>query len=230
MFPSTAADGKQTIASITGTQVTISTFDNDTQQLYKFGVGDKMLGPREQTGSWAFAILPYIEQDIIYQERNWQVGLPVYICRTRRSPDPTGSVPTDFNGNYESGGWLWGRTDYGANRKTLDSPPVQISVANYTWSPPAAFFTDGMSNTIIIREKASDVNAQGGSRYYDESYFTVGSNGTSRAVAEMTRDGPNINYKDNWGSPHADVVNFLFADGTVRASPTASIPPRWWRR
>jgi prepilin-type processing-associated H-X9-DG protein len=185
-------------------------------QMYRFGVGDKNLGPREQTGSWAFAILPFLEQDIIYQERNWQIGLPVYICRARRSFDPKGSVATDANGNYESGGWLWGRTDYGASRKSLDNRPQQISGANYTWAPPAAHFIDGMSNTIIIGERAYDVTAQGGSWYYDEGYFTGGSNGTSRIVAEMSRDGPNINYKDNWGSPHAEVVNFLFADGTVR--------------
>jgi hypothetical protein len=217
VFPSNGGwDGKQTIQSISGSPVTIQTFDNDTMQAYKFGVGDPKLGPREQTGSWAFSILPYIEQTTLYEQRNWQTGLPVYICQARRSSDPKASVATDSYGNYESGGWLWGRTDYGANRKALDNRPLTLSGANYVWAPPAAHFSDGMSNTILIGEKAYDVTAQAGSWYYDEGYFTGGSNGTSRVVSEMSRDGPKINFKDNWGSPHEDTVHFLFADGTVR--------------
>ena len=217
LFPSNGGwDGKQTIQSITGSAVTIKTFDNDTNREYKFGVGDPKLGPREQTGSWAFSILPHLEQSTIYEQRNWQVGLPVYICGARRNAEPKTSVATDANGTYESGGWRWGRTDYGVNLNACSNRPENLSGANIQWAPPASFFIDGMSNTIMIGEKAYDATAQTGSWYYDEGFFTGGSKGTSRIVPEMTRDGPNINYKDNWGSPHAEIVNFLYADGTVR--------------
>jgi type II secretory pathway pseudopilin PulG len=209
VFPSNGGwDGTQTITSVAGTQVTISTYDHITLQLYKFGVGDPKFSPKDQTGSWAFSILPYVDQTIIYEQRDWKVGLPVYNCRARRNFDPKPSVASDVNGTYESGGWIWGRTDYGINLKACDNRPK---------APSAAYFTDGLSNTIMIGERAYDVTAQAASWYYDEGYFTGGSKGTSRDAPNLSRDGPNINYKDNWGSAHAEVVNFLYADGTVRS-------------
>ena len=58
MFPSNGGwDGKQTIPSAGGTPFTPETFDFTTNQGYKFGVGDPLLGPQQQTGSWGYAIL-----------------------------------------------------------------------------------------------------------------------------------------------------------------------------
>ena len=50
----------------------------------------------------------------------------------------------------------------------------------------------------------------------DEGLFVGGSKGTSRGALGLERDGPGINYKDNWGSPHVVGVHFLFGDGAVR--------------
>ncbi len=208
VFPSNGGwDGRQTIPSANGPPCTVETFDFTTNQSYKFGVGDPKFSPREQTGSWAYAILPYVEQAAMHQNRAWTSGLPLYICGSRRTAEPRTVVAGDAYGNYVSGGWAWGRTDYGVNLKAFDNRPT-------CW--PTSRFTDGLSNTVLVGEKAYDASVQLPSWYYDEGFFVGGSKGTARDAPGLNRDGPNINYKDNWGSAHAEGVNFLFGDGSVR--------------
>src|SRR5262249_43306449 len=61
VFPSNGGwDGKQTISSVNGTPFTPQTFDYTTNGTYRWGVGDPLLIPRDQMGSWAFSILPYV--------------------------------------------------------------------------------------------------------------------------------------------------------------------------
>ena len=85
VFPSNGGwDGKQTILSQAGQPFTPQTFDYTTNQLYQWGVGDPMLMPRDQTGSWAFPILPYVEQEGIYRRRDWTNPVEVYVCPGRR--------------------------------------------------------------------------------------------------------------------------------------------------
>jgi prepilin-type N-terminal cleavage/methylation domain-containing protein len=214
VFPSNGGwDGAQTIPSVSGPPFTPETFDFTTMQGYKFGTGDSKYSPPDQPGSWSYAILPHIDQGTMYEQREWSIGLPLYICRARRSSEAKTLVAGDAQGNYTSGGWAWARTDYGANQLVFESrfaSPLPINC----W--PAARITDGLSNTIFVGEKAYDAEKQALSWYYDEGFFTGGSKGTCRDAVGLNRDGPGINYKDNWGSPHADGVQFLFGDGTVR--------------
>src|ERR1019366_4533851 len=135
-------------------------------------------------------------------------------CPARRPADAKPSVPQDSLGIYTTGGWAWGRTDYGANQILSESrynPTTPITC----WT--AQQITDGMSNTILVGEKAYDAHAQAPNWYYDEPFFTGGSTGTCRGA-------PGINYKDNWGSNHIHGVLFLFADGSVRVFPFATDP------
>jgi prepilin-type N-terminal cleavage/methylation domain-containing protein len=85
VFPSNGGwDGKQTIASTSGAQFTPSTFDFTTNRLYQWGTGDPKFKAREQTGSWAYAILPHIEQPGMFETRQWTAGVSIYICPARR--------------------------------------------------------------------------------------------------------------------------------------------------
>ena len=211
VFPSNGGwDGKQTIQGVNDQPFTPETFDFTTNAAYQFGVGDPMLRPREQTGSWAFSLLPYVEQTAVFRDRDWTLPVPVYICPSRRSPVPTTCVAGDAYGKYKSGGWTWARTDYGCNLQAFADRPTCY---------PANHFVDGLSNTILVGEKSYDRSVQSLSWYYDESFFLGGSKGTSRGAPALVPDAPQpfyVNYKDNWGSAHQVGVHFLFGDGAVR--------------
>ena len=211
VFPSNGGwDGKQTIMDVDGQPFTPETFDYTTNRAFQFGVGDPMLRPREQTGSWGFSLLPYVEQTALFRDRDWTLPVPVYVCPSRRSPAPTPSVAGDAYGKYKSGGWTWARTDYGCNLQAFADRPI-------CW--PANHFRDGLSNTILVGEKSYDRGVQSLNWYYDESFFLGGSKGTSRGAPALVPDAPQpfyVNYKDNWGSAHQVGVHFLFGDGAVR--------------
>jgi prepilin-type N-terminal cleavage/methylation domain-containing protein/prepilin-type processing-associated H-X9-DG protein len=208
VFPSNGGwDGKETILDTGGAPFTPSTFDFTTNQLYKYGVGKPGLTPQDQTGSWGFAILPYMGQEPVYTQRDWTTGNVGYLCSARRAPEPKTVVDQDAWGIYTSGGYAWPRTDYAVNLGAFDNRPLCYADKR---------FTDGLSNTILVGEKAYDVRVQEFNWYFDESYFLGGSKGTSRGAPGLNSDGPSviyINYKDNWGSAHLNGAMFLFGDG-----------------
>jgi prepilin-type N-terminal cleavage/methylation domain-containing protein/prepilin-type processing-associated H-X9-DG protein len=207
VFPSNGGPDGTTIASSTGAQFIPSTFDYTTNQLYLLGVGRPKMKAKDQTGSWGYAILPYIEQENLYNKPQWDVGVQIYVCPARRGPEATPTVAEDKWGKYSGGGFNWARTDYGVNLGAFDNRPKCHSMTR---------FKDGMSNTILIGERAYDVTVQEPNWYFDESFFLGGSKGTSRGAPGLSQDGPGINYKDNWGSAHMGGVYFLFGDGSVR--------------
>ena len=213
VFPSNGGwDGKQTILDVAGSPFTPETFDFTTNAAYRFGVGDPLLAPREQTGSWGYALLPYLDQTAIFNERDWSSAMPLYLCPSRRAPRPTAVVAADAFGKYQSGGWHWARTDYGVNLLGFENRPVCNSEKK---------FTDGLSNTIFVGEKSYDRTVQADNWYFDEPYFLGGSKGTSRGAPALTPDGPAVagsycNYKDDWGSAHEAGVHFVFGDASVR--------------
>jgi hypothetical protein len=221
VYPSNGGwDGKQTILSIQSTPFTPSTHDFTTGQTYQWGVGDPNRKPTDQTGSWGFSLLPYVEQEAMYRKPDWTSAVPTYICSTRREAKAFTIVPQDNFGKYESGGWPWGKTDYAVNLFAFANRPTCRS---------ANTFTDGLSNTILVGEKAYSLREELSSNWYwDEPFFLGGSKGTSRAGLGLLRDSAgdwqDDPYKDNWGSPHTAGVLFLFGDGAVRTVPRSTAP------
>src|SRR5260370_14261781 len=81
---------------------------------YMWGMGDPTQGPKTQTGSWAFSILPYMEEtntfgndSRIYGNNfpvNYSVAVSLFACpsRGRQNPQP--------NGGTDSFNWFYNQT------------------------------------------------------------------------------------------------------------------------
>jgi prepilin-type N-terminal cleavage/methylation domain-containing protein len=194
------------IKNTAGTLVTIYTEDIFDATRISWGVGTPG-GPKGQTGSWAYAILPYVEQSIAYQQLNFQARQPMYLCPSRGRPDPLPTVG-DTLGRYESGGWAWAKSDYCGNSRIMPNYPRYLRIAE---------ITDGLSNTYALGEKAFDRSVHTAtSWYWDEPIFSGGSKGTARAGLVIVPDGTNIPFKENWGSAHPGGAIFGNADGSTR--------------
>jgi prepilin-type processing-associated H-X9-DG protein len=174
---------------------------------YFWGVGEPGRAPKTQTGSWAYAILPFLEEQNVYQTRTWTTPVAFLICPSRRVPQAEPVVSEDDYGRYGGGGWTWGKTDYAANLAAIPVRPRCLSLDD---------FTDGASQTILAGEKAFDRTVETPtSWYWDEPFFLGGSKGTARDGAQILHDHPGILYKGNRGSAHSGGAQFLFADGSV---------------
>jgi prepilin-type processing-associated H-X9-DG protein len=205
-------DGQQTIKDVGGQDFTPSTEDFGAGRTFHWGVGDPRRAPHLQTGSWLFAILPYIEQRQMHQDRSWEVPVEVYVCPSRRSAMAY-PVENDSHGNYEGGGWRWGKSDYAGNSMLIPQLPADP----VRRIERLASITDGLSNTILAGEKAIDPSVQTGSSWYwDEPFFLGGSGSTARRGLGLMRDAVGNDYKTHWGAAHPGGIHFLFGDGSVR--------------
>lgn len=216
VFPSNGGwDGRQWILSVDGQRTYIIVQDATLSFPFHWGIGVPDLSPNAQTGSWAYSILPFIEQQNMYQQRSWMDPVKLYICSSRR-PDTPQVSHNDLNGAYYGGGWLWGKTDYAANRFVIPNRPICLSFAD---------IPDGTSHTIFLGEKAlSPLNYTTGTWYWDEPFFTGGSGGTQRWGEAVVRDSINMGfaYRYNWGSAHIAGAQFVFVDGSVHLIPFAT--------
>jgi prepilin-type N-terminal cleavage/methylation domain-containing protein len=176
-----------------------------------WGVGDPNLPPLLQRGSWAFSLLPYVEQDNVFKTANISAPVRTYMCpsRGRQNPQvcPAGD-PLWAGWCYDSAGRNpWSKTDYAANSYVCVGRGDALGIRN---------ITDGASNTILVGEKSIDPRAYNtGGWYWDEPIFSGNNGGCARNGVCVYRDGPGVNFPNNWGSAHVASTRFLFADGSV---------------
>jgi prepilin-type N-terminal cleavage/methylation domain-containing protein len=222
VFPSNGGwDGKQRIRAVDGSPTFVITYDLTVATAFHWGVGEPPRSPRNQTGSWAYVILPALEQKTIYDQRDWTQPLSIYTCPSRRRPIAQ-EAQNDQYGLYYGGGWKWGKTDYAGNAFVLPNRPNCLGMQA---------IRDGTSNTILVGEKAlNPLLAETGSWYWDEPFFTGGSGGTQRGFGSVAGDGlaivrdsptMGLSFRYNWGSAHQSGAQFSFA--TARQ-------PTWSRR
>jgi prepilin-type processing-associated H-X9-DG protein len=176
---------------------------------FYWGVGDHNRTGFDQTGSCAFALMPFIEQQNLYNQRARTDPVGLFICPSRRQAV---ALPAhdDDHARYNGGGWKWGKTDYAAN--ALICPNSGLPLVAMTG------IKDGTSHTLLAGEKALDPSLfPSGSWYWDEPFFLGGSFGTTRKGDGLVQDrrGDFEAARENWGSAHAAGVNFLFCDGSV---------------
>lgn len=209
LFPSNGGYlGLQFILDVDGNPTRVYTrYKFDPFNFY-WGVGEPGRAPRNQPGSWAYAILPYLEKDEVYTKRSWGSPVAVYICPSRRANVPQ-IVTNDQYGEYNGGGWAWAKTDYAGNFGVISN--------GRRGCRSLVDITDGASNTILIGEKALlPSNYLTGTWYWDEPFFVGGTGGTKRAGTEIVRDGATP-FENKWGAAHPISASFLFADGSTRS-------------
>jgi len=200
-----------------GVQVPLSGSQADTAQTTPQG--------REQSWSWAYNILPYIEQDNLHKNANSSTvrNTPVktYYCPARRSAQLyNGTAKIDYAGNA-------GTSTTGANGVVMRTDLGAIRFTD---------ITDGTSATVLVGEKQLNRTAFGVSTDDNESYCTPGWNGDWE-VYRWGAAAPAPDYSapgdatpsHRFGAAHASGFGCVFADGSVRFVRYSVNPTVWWR-
>jgi prepilin-type N-terminal cleavage/methylation domain-containing protein len=174
-----------------------------------WGLADRSASPNLQTGCWAYAALPFLEQQAVVDRDEQAAVVKAFLCPTRGRDQPQAVPAVDpvFAATYVGGGRNpWTITDYAANWYLIVNPP-----------PLLVHVTDGTSNTLLMGEKAMDPRGYNtGGWYHNEPIFSGGSDGTARRGASVGRDRSGDGFQWNWGSAHPAGVLFAYADGSVR--------------
>ena len=167
------------------------------------------------SGSWCYQILPYIEQNNLYNI-NWATApntqrdfkIKTYCDPTRGRP---GWTTVSNVGNDGS------QTDYSCNTLLADSAGATSGIGHMVLTA----ITDGTSNTIFCGINSlqtgswTQPNANSGS--WDETWLSGGYGGSGRDGGSVLQDTATVSYAGNWGGPYDSNTLFGFCDGSVRA-------------
>jgi len=173
-----------------------------------------------QSGSYAYQILPYIEQTSIYNLANGVVGGPlaklnVFMCPARGRQ---GFVTTNT--------LVGPQCDYAINPWIQQPATGAYATGASTIKTSLSRITDGTSNTVLVGHQSvtlSQYDTQDGS-VADQlrSIFDLAPKATSRLTGTFHRDysnGYNVVASGDWGGPFAQGALMAMCDGTVRIFP-----------
>jgi hypothetical protein len=175
------------------------------------------VGNNPRSGTWAFQMLPFIEQQALFTAPNRAFGVQTFLCPARARP----AVETT------NGGGAW--TDYFYNNYLND--PMQ---ANRPDAPDMRRslmkITDGTSNTVFAGHGNISVNqySMSGGVTLSSNIFNGGTTGTMRAGQSaranpggvtLARDSFNMPTVGSWGGPFPSGALMVFCDGSVRLVP-----------
>jgi hypothetical protein len=191
----------------------------------KLGLGSPFASPEEQSGSWLYQLLPYLDDSAARQLTADQptgvnLGIKELMCPSRGRPaiiETTATDPLFPRVSYSSvpaGLMTWGRTDYAANGLILPGrgdPLIRFSNVR-----------PGLAHAVLVGEKALDTRAYMTGGWIEDAPAFAGGPTCVRKGIQLQRDGidPNLAFQSpavtGWGSPHASGTHFLFAAGQVR--------------
>lgn len=167
---------------------------------------------RERSWSWAYLLLPYLEQDPLYKSADSELvrTTPVkeYYCPSRRPAQVYGcGAKIDYAGNA-------GTSNTGANGAIMRTDLGAVRLTD---------ITDGTNCTVLVGEKQMNRDAFGESADDNEAYCTPGWNGDWE-VYRIGSDQPAPDYSaPGWtppthvfGSAHVSGFYTVFCDGSVR--------------
>jgi prepilin-type N-terminal cleavage/methylation domain-containing protein/prepilin-type processing-associated H-X9-DG protein len=169
---------------------------------------------RAASWSWAYHILPYIEQDNLHKEPNPLVvqttPVKVYYCPSRR----LGQV---YANNYA-------KIDYAGNAGTTTDGSNGVVRATPLGAIRLVDITDGTSQTLLVGEKRLNLAAFGLTTDDNEPYCTPGWNhdwevyrrGLAGPQPDFSNPADTSTPSQLFGSAHAGGFNCVFADGSVR--------------
>ena len=200
--------------------------------------------------SWAFRLLPYMEQKEIFDA--WKPALPApdpansqamrtpvstYFCPSRRAPvndrhfDNNNVIPPANYQGVAAGG------DYAANAGTyFNYAPASNGTVDPTRQGPihtmsnvkAAQVTDGLSKTFAVGDRhiPPSIPGAGAMDHYnkgDTAFFAADTPHTLfRDTYRGLADSPSDTNNRKFGSMHPGVTQFAFLDGHVEAIDNAS--------
>jgi len=192
--------------------------------------------------SWPYALLPYLEQQALYDQPNNSTGnsviyktpLPVWHCPTRRRAVLyNGQAKIDYAGNAGS---YWDGRDGIIIRRGLGL--VSSGLPTYI---KLDHVRDGASNTLLVAEKQLNPDRFGQTYDDNEPYVAPGWDsemfrlGTTTYVPKPDRQHPSYTASDPlvgsnyFGSAHPGMMNAALCDGSVRAI-SYGITPEMFRR
>jgi prepilin-type N-terminal cleavage/methylation domain-containing protein/prepilin-type processing-associated H-X9-DG protein len=162
---------------------------------WTWGYGSPTQSDRFSSGSWAYSVLPFIEQENAFNNAAQYVAVKSYYIPARRAAIPSPVPNSDpisgysFTVTQTPAGFvnLWGHSDYAANDQIIypgdEYPGRTITLPQ---------IHDGTAYTILAGEKAVDLRmVANGSWFWDEPIILGGTGGTARCGLGMYRDGNN---------------------------------------
>ena len=172
-------------------------------------------GGSATSGSWAFQILPYIEQAALYAKPRTDAGIVTYLCPGRGRPP------------LEMGGGAW--TDYFYNNY-INDPKNAAKPSAADTKRNIAGITDGTSNTIFTGH--GNINT---TEYKLNQKVTLSTNISLGGTAGTCRSGDNgaanptgVTFQrdsdkaptiGSWGGPFPQGSLMCMGDATVRMFP-----------
>jgi prepilin-type N-terminal cleavage/methylation domain-containing protein len=192
--------------------------------------------------TWLYHILPYIEQNALYNEPNDTTVMTtvtkIYYCPTRRQPTTYGSsrARSDYAGN---GGYIV--SEDGKQGILVAQWPNATLPAPVGTPPQRRTMTevsDGLSNTIMVGEKQCHVSTLGTAGGDNEAWNNSGWDqdhvrfGDSLPQPDYMH--PNSSQPTFWsvrfGSSHPGIFNAVLADGSVRVMKYSGLELTNWTR
>ena len=205
-----------------------------TPPSYRGGIPD--IG-EDQTASWAFQILPFVEADAVWRggsgttdkERALEaIGtpIPIYFCPSRRPPQ-TVTYKDDYFPPLTGKHIVHALCDYAASNKEGTGAVRQFMPVRI------AEITDGTATTLLVAEKRLNLFYLGQPQLDDNQGYTAGFN---HDTMRKTHYAPAPDYSSAFGdggglfgSSHPAHFNALFCDGSVRAI-SYTIPKKIFKR
>ena len=205
-------------------------------------VGSNIAGPDDQEMGWPFQLLPYLEQDGIYQlargrnsdivpaEVQQLVGTIVvqwYFCPSRRGPqqqdtrylmDYASATPADRPNSWDQ---YWYGQVHNSNASRQFSGQYKGLITRARYSPVGRIedALDGVSNTMLIGEKWLNINNYEVGDWHDDRGWT---DGWDPDITRYTGYPPRPDDTQgdgqapfSMGGVHNGGFNCVFGDGSV---------------